>query len=122
MRLKLEQNAVLERRVAERTEALAREIDEHKRTEVELRHTHESLIHAAKLAALGRMSAAIVHEVSQPLAGIITNASTCLRMLAADPPNVDGARETARRTLRDGPCVRGDHTTARHVQQGGPQE
>ena len=41
-------------------------------------------------------------EVNQPLAGIITNASTCLRMLAADPPNVDGARETARRTIRDG--------------------
>ena len=70
VRLKLEQNAVLERRVAERTEALAREIDEHKRTEVELRHTHESLVHAAKLAALGRMSAAIVHEVSQPLSAL----------------------------------------------------
>src|SRR4029079_19464770 len=38
----------------------------------------------------------------QPLSGIITNAGTCLRMLAADPPDLDGARETARRTLRDG--------------------
>lgn len=70
VRLKLEQNAVLEQRVAERTDALAREIEEHKRTEMELRHTHESLIHAAKLAALGRMSAAIVHEVSQPLSAL----------------------------------------------------
>jgi hypothetical protein len=25
--------------------------------------------------------------------------STCLRMLSADPPNVEGARETARRTI-----------------------
>jgi len=33
---------------------------------------------------------------------IVTNAGTCLRMLAADPPNLDGARETARRTIRDG--------------------
>jgi signal transduction histidine kinase len=33
---------------------------------------------------------------------MITNANTCLRMLAADPPNVDGAGETARRTIRDG--------------------
>jgi signal transduction histidine kinase len=40
--------------------------------------------------------------VNQPLAGIITNAATCLRMLGADPPDVEGARETARRTLRDG--------------------
>lgn len=69
-RWKLEQNAVLERRVAERTEALGREIEERKRTEAELRETQDSLIHAAKLAALGRMSAAIVHEVSQPLSAL----------------------------------------------------
>jgi signal transduction histidine kinase len=31
----------------------------------------------------------------------MTNAGTGLRMLTADPPNVDGARETARRTIRD---------------------
>ncbi len=48
------------------------------------------------------LAASIAHELNQPLSGIITNASACLRMLAADPPNVDGARETARRTIRDG--------------------
>ena len=51
---------------------------------------------------MGALAASIAHEVNQPLAGILTNANTCLRMLAADPPNVDGARETARRTIRDG--------------------
>jgi len=51
---------------------------------------------------MGALAAAIAHEVNQPLSGIITNASTCLRMLSADSPNVDGARETARRTIRDG--------------------
>jgi signal transduction histidine kinase len=30
------------------------------------------------------------------------NAGTCLRMLDSDPPNIVGARETARRTIRDG--------------------
>src|SRR4029077_19936315 len=45
--------------------------------------------------------ASIAHEVSQPLSGIMTNAGTCLRMLAADPPDVGGACETARRTIRD---------------------
>jgi C4-dicarboxylate-specific signal transduction histidine kinase len=51
---------------------------------------------------LGMLTASIAHELTQPLSGIVTNASTCLRMLAADPPNVEGARETARRTIRDG--------------------
>src|SRR5262249_25623645 len=47
-------------------------------------------------------TASIAHEVNQPLSGIITNASTCLRMLTADPPKVENALETARRILRDG--------------------
>src|SRR5580698_5288875 len=53
-------------------------------------------------AQLGLLAASIAHEVNQPLSGIITNASTCLRMLASDPPNIAGAVETARRTIRDG--------------------
>ncbi len=70
VRLKLDQHATLERRVAERTQELAREVEERRRAEAELRATQENLIHAAKLAALGRMSAAIVHEVSQPLSAL----------------------------------------------------
>jgi signal transduction histidine kinase len=72
------------------------------------RHTEEALAklraelaQAARVASLGVLTAAIAHEVSQPLAGIVTNASTCRRMLAIDPPDVEGARETARRTIRD---------------------
>jgi PAS domain S-box-containing protein len=60
------------------------------------------LTHVARVTTLGTLTASIAHELNQPLSGIITNASTCMRMLAADPPNVDGARETARRTIRDG--------------------
>ena len=67
------------------------DIEDRKRAEEELR-----------LMSLGALTASIAHEVNQPLSGIITNASTCLRMLDADPPNVEGARETARRTIRDG--------------------
>jgi PAS domain S-box-containing protein len=60
------------------------------------------LTHVARVMSLGTLTASIAHELNQPLSGIVTNASTCIRMLAADPPNVDGARETARRTIRDG--------------------
>ncbi len=56
----------------------------------------------SSLTRLGVLAASIAHEVNQPLTGIITNASICLRMLAADPPNVAGALETAQRTIRDG--------------------
>jgi PAS domain S-box-containing protein len=60
------------------------------------------LAHVARVTSLGVLTASIAHELNQPLSGIITNANTCQRMLAADPPDVDGARETARRTIRDG--------------------
>jgi PAS domain S-box-containing protein len=60
------------------------------------------LTHVARVTSLGTLTASIAHELNQPLSGIVTNAGTCMRMLAADPPNVEGARETARRTIRDG--------------------
>jgi signal transduction histidine kinase len=59
------------------------------------------LAHVAKAMSLGTLAASIAHELNQPLSGIVTNASTCQRMLAAVPPNIDGALETARRTIRD---------------------
>lgn len=67
-----------------------------------LAKARSELANVARVTSLGVLTASIAHEVNQPLSGIITNASTCLRMLSADPPNVDGACETARRTIRDG--------------------
>ncbi len=66
-----------------------------------LTRTRSELAHVARVATLNAMTASIAHEVSQPLAGILTNANTCVRMLAANPPNLAGAAETARRTIRD---------------------
>jgi C4-dicarboxylate-specific signal transduction histidine kinase len=59
------------------------------------------LAHLSRVTSLGTLTASIAHEVNQPLAGIMTNANTCARMLTADPPNVAGALETVRRTIRD---------------------
>ncbi len=73
-----------------------------KQAQEELRDTQAELAHMTRVMTIGVLTASIAHEVNQPLSGIITNANTCLRMLAADPPNVEGARETARRTIRDG--------------------
>ena len=73
-----------------------------KQAQEELRNTQSELAHVTRVMTMGELTASIAHEVNQPLSGIITNASTCLRMLDADPPNVDGARQTAQRTIRDG--------------------
>jgi PAS domain S-box-containing protein len=67
-----------------------------------LDRARSELAHVARVATMSALTASIAHEVNQPLSGIITNASTCLRMLDADPPDLAGARETARRTIRDG--------------------
>ncbi len=67
-----------------------------------LNRARSELAHVARVTTLSTLTASIAHEVNQPLSGIITNAGTCLRMLDTDPPNVEGARETARRTIRDG--------------------
>src|SRR5467141_3149662 len=75
---------------------------EHRLSEEALAKVSSELAHVARVTSLGALTASIAHEINQPLLGIVTNASTCLRMLAADPPNVDGARETAKRTIRDG--------------------
>jgi len=79
-----------------------RDISEKKSAEEELRKTQAELSRMMRVMTIGQLTASIAHEVSQPLSGIIMNASTCLRMLKSDPPNIDGAQETALRTIRDG--------------------
>jgi C4-dicarboxylate-specific signal transduction histidine kinase len=81
---------------------LSEDITPRKLSEEALAKARSELAKVARITSLGVLTASIAHEVNQPLSGIITNASTCLRMLSADPPNVDGARETVRRTIRDG--------------------
>jgi signal transduction histidine kinase len=78
------------------------DVTQRRLSEEALAKARSELAHVARVASLGVLTASIAHEVNQPLSGIITNASTCLRMLQGEPPNVDGAKETARRTIRDG--------------------
>ena len=58
---------------------------------------------ANRIMVSSALTASIAHEVNQPLSGIITNAGTCLRLLDAHPPNVEGARETGKVARR--PCT-----------------
>jgi C4-dicarboxylate-specific signal transduction histidine kinase len=67
-----------------------------------LGEARSELAHVARATTLGVLTASIAHEINQPLSGVVTNGNTCLRMLASDPPHLEGARETARRMIRDG--------------------
>lgn len=78
------------------------DVTQRRLSEAALSKARSELAHVARVMSLGALTASIAHEVNQPLSGIITNASTCMRMLDAEPPNVDGARETVKRTIRDG--------------------
>src|SRR5215472_10019778 len=82
--------------------AVVQDVTVRRLAEEALAKARSDLAKVARTTSLGVLTASIAHEVNQPLSGIITNASTCLRMLSADPPNIAGARETARRTIRDG--------------------
>ncbi|TYC72283.1 sensor histidine kinase [Stappia sp. BW2] len=71
----------LERRVQSRTSDLRRtnvlleqEVAEREQAEADLRLAQAELVQAAKLATLGRMSAALSHEYNQPLAAIRSDA------------------------------------------------
>jgi signal transduction histidine kinase/GAF domain-containing protein len=77
------------------------DISERKAAEEARDRARSELAHVARAAALSALTASIAHEVNQPLSGIVTNAGTCLRMLDAAPPDVEGAKATVQRTIRD---------------------
>nr|WP_186329633.1 ATP-binding protein [Variovorax boronicumulans] len=84
-RLLEQANLSLEHKVGERTAALTlanaqlvREVAERKQTEATLRATQGELVHAGKMAVLGRMAAGITHELTQPLGGVRTFAGNAM--------------------------------------------
>ena len=78
------------------------DVTEQRLAEEALSKLRSELAHVARVTSLGALTASIAHEVNQPLTGIVANTGTCLRRLSADPPNIDGACEAARRAMRDG--------------------
>src|SRR5271165_2014486 len=78
------------------------DIEDRKRADEALRKAQADLAHVTRIMTMGELAASIAHEVNQPISGVVINANTCLRWLAADPPNLDEAREAARRIVRDG--------------------
>jgi signal transduction histidine kinase/ligand-binding sensor domain-containing protein len=74
---------------------------ERRQAEEALRQAHSDLIHANRVSSMGELTASLAHEVNQPIAAAITDASTCLRWLARDQPDLDEARAAASRSVKD---------------------
>jgi PAS domain S-box-containing protein len=81
---------------------ICRDITERKRTQEFLQQVQADLARVNRVMVVGEMAASIAHEVSQPLTGIVAHAGTGLRWLAANPPNIDEARQALEFILRDG--------------------
>ena len=78
------------------------DITERKRAEEDLQKTQTELAHIARVTTMGELTSSIAHEVNQPLAAIVTNGNACLRWLSNEPPNVEEARQTVTRMVKDG--------------------
>ena len=56
----------------------------------QLRETHEKLLHQDKMASLGKLSASVVHEINNPIAGILNLTMLIKRILQEDATAFDG--------------------------------
>ena len=80
----------------------ALDITQRRLEEEALNKARAELAHITRVMSLNTLTASIAHEINQPLAAIVINASASLRMLATVPPNIEGAVDAAQRTIRDG--------------------
>jgi PAS domain S-box-containing protein len=78
------------------------DIEDRKRAEEALRQAQTDLARVSRVTTMGELTAALAHEVNQPIAAAVTNANTCLRWLTRDHPDVEEARAAAMRIVKDG--------------------
>lgn len=81
---------------------LINDIDDLKRAEETLRTTQARLTRATHFAALSELAASIAHEINQPLTAVVANGHACRKWLSEDATNLDRARLSAERIIRDG--------------------
>jgi len=77
------------------------DLSERKRAEEGLQRAHAELAHVTRVMTVGELTASIAHEVTQPLAAIVTNGDACLRLLGSDEPNLGETRKAVTSIIRD---------------------
>ena len=83
-------------------EGIISDVTERKAAEQALADAQTELARAARLASLGELAGSIVHEVCQPLTGIIASAEACLRWLGQGPTKLDETRKSIVRIIEQG--------------------
>jgi PAS domain S-box-containing protein len=88
--------------------ALVLDLSERKRSEAEARDSEQryremqmELAHANRVANMGQLTASIAHEVSQPIAAVVTNAQAATRWLKASRPDLAEVAQAVERIVRD---------------------
>ena len=78
------------------------DVTERKRAEDALQEARDALLRVSRVTTLGELSASIAHEINHPLGAIVANGSACLRLLAAETPDLEEAREAVEDIISDG--------------------
>ena len=78
------------------------DITERKRAEDALHQAQAELNHVTRVTTLGELAASIAHEINQPLAAIVADASACLNWLGADRPPLPQVRAALSAVVDDG--------------------
>jgi PAS domain S-box-containing protein len=82
--------------------AVGRDVTDLKNAEDQLQALRQELAQVSRWTTMAAMTASIAHEVKQPLAAIVANASAGLRWLAGGDPDLDEARELLKRIINAG--------------------
>jgi signal transduction histidine kinase len=80
---------------------ISTDVEDRKRAEQEREILRADLAHINRVSTMGELAAALSHELKQPITATITDANTSLRWLARDIPDLDEAREAAKRSVKD---------------------
>ena len=78
------------------------DITAQKDAEQALEEAKAELARLTRLTDMGGLTAAIAHEVNQPLCAIVANASAALRWLGSDEPDISQVREALTDVVCDG--------------------
>ena len=81
---------------SERVEAaltIIRDLTDHMRAVESLQAVQAELAHVTRVMTLGELAASIAHEVNQPLAAVVADATASLNWLASVPPDLDRVRD-----------------------------